>query len=224
MFIISVILEYLKDPKVVMQIANDVIEYYKDRTGEKQIKSLETQIGITQKQIEDTTQAFIEAVAMKSEIMKKSCTKKIEELTILIEDLTEQKHQITFENGIQATTKDIVSFVNDFITPQSMESDIEYQKRLYDNLVNAVYVYDDKIVVWFNVKGGKEKITTTKEQTDIALNNKENKTGARTVLTSSAPAVVGGQGWIRTSVALQRQFYRLLVLTTHTPTRMILLL
>ncbi|MCL2755499.1 MAG: recombinase family protein [Firmicutes bacterium] len=194
LFIISVILEYLKDPKKVSRIADSVIEYYKDRTGEKQIKSLETQIGIAHKQIENTTQAFIEAVAMKSDTLKKSCQVKIDELTILINDLTEQKIQITFENGIQATAQDIINFINDYITPQELESDLDFQKRLYDDLVSACYIYDDRIVVWLSIdgNGGGNKITIDKETTDNAINSIGNEKGTLAVLDGLARTLFGG--------------------------------
>ena len=57
-----------------------------------------------------------------------------------------------FERGLQATQKDIIQFVSKFIKPQQeIETDEEYQKRIIDNLVNSVYIYNDKIVVWFNI-------------------------------------------------------------------------
>ena len=36
---------------------------------------------------------------------------------------------------------------------------IEYQKRIIDTFVNAIYLFDDKIVITYNFKGGTETIT-----------------------------------------------------------------
>ena len=34
--------------------------------------------------------------------------------------------------------------------------DVEYQRRIIDTFINAIYLYDDKVVMYFNVKGGKQ--------------------------------------------------------------------
>ena len=36
---------------------------------------------------------------------------------------------------------------------------IEYQKRIIDTFVNAIYLFDGKIVITYNFKGGTETIT-----------------------------------------------------------------
>lgn len=36
---------------------------------------------------------------------------------------------------------------------------IEYQKRIIDTFVNAIYLFDDKLVITYNFKGGTETIT-----------------------------------------------------------------
>ena len=36
--------------------------------------------------------------------------------------------------------------------------DIEYQKQLIDTFINAIYVYDDKLVFTYNFKDGTEAI------------------------------------------------------------------
>ena len=36
--------------------------------------------------------------------------------------------------------------------------DIEYQRQIIDTFINAIYVYDDKLVFTYNFKGGTEAI------------------------------------------------------------------
>ena len=47
--------------------------------------------------------------------------------------------------------------------------DPDFQKRIIDVLVNCVYVYDDKIVIYFNVKDGSQVsyIEMVEETSDI---------------------------------------------------------
>ena len=34
--------------------------------------------------------------------------------------------------------------------------DMEFRKRIIDVFINAIYLYDDKVVIYFNVRGGKQ--------------------------------------------------------------------
>ena len=48
-------------------------------------------------------------------------------------------------------------------------ADPEFQRRIIDVLVNAVYLYDDKVVIYFNVRDGKQiSYTEMKSTVDSA--------------------------------------------------------
>ena len=179
-YILDRVIDYLQDPKRVAYMAERVIAYYHFRTGENEIKSIEARIRNAEQQIEATTAAFIEAVTMRSEALKKSCQTKIDDLTILIEDLQKQQIQLQFEQGMQTTKQDIISFVHGFIRPMVegyAERDEEKEMRFIDGLINSVYVYNEKIVVWFTLdykKAPKIDKETTDEATktpDLAVSS-----------------------------------------------------
>ena len=92
---------------------------------------------------------------------------KIVELNRLLNDLTEQRERLEFEQKLKVTRKDIIDFVHEFTNGEN--HDKEFQKRIIDNLVNAVYVYDDKVIIYFNINGGKEMSFIGKAETDEAL-------------------------------------------------------
>ena len=180
-YILDKTIEYLQDPKRVAYMAERVIAHYHNRTGENEIKSIEARIRNAEQQIEAVTAAFIEAVAMRSDTLKKSCQTKIDDLTILIDDLKNQQIQLQFEQGMQTTKQDIILFVERFVRPMVQDcadSDEEKKLRLIDGLINSVYVYDEKIVVWFTIDSGKKAPLIDKNTTDEAT-----KTPALTVST-----------------------------------------
>ena len=55
------------------------------------------------------------------------------------------------------TKEQIVSWINQFKYGDA--DSIEYQKRIIDTFVNAIFLFDDKIVITYNFKGGTETIT-----------------------------------------------------------------
>lgn len=121
-------MEYLKDPKRVNFIADEVIKYYKNKTSDGEIKSVEKRIADTEKLIVDTTTAFVEVVAMRSEMLKKSCQTKIDEYAVLLEDLKKQQNTLVFEQGLQTTKQDIVAFIQKFLRP-FVTSTVAQRKR-----------------------------------------------------------------------------------------------
>ena len=48
-------------------------------------------------------------------------------------------------------------------------NDKKYQKKIIDNLVYMVYIYDDTIVVYLNMHGGKDIETISLADTDKAI-------------------------------------------------------
>ena len=58
--------------------------------------------------------------------------------------------------------------------------------KIIDNLINAFYLYDDRVVIYFNIKGGKETSFIGKDETDEAIKNIDNN-GACGVQTLTPP-------------------------------------
>ena len=138
----------MSDKKNAEKAANDTIAYYERRTGDDGLKSIETRIAKTQQEIEDLTNAFIEA---RNALLRANIEKKMNEYEILLNDLNGQKSQIKLERGRQITAKDILAFVAQLIKGDPADKD--YQRQIIDNLVFMVYIYDDehiKVVNYFN--------------------------------------------------------------------------
>ena len=77
------------------------------------------------------------------------------------------KAQLILERGQKLTEKDIVAFINMIL--QGDVNDLEFRRRLIDNLVYKVYVSDENTYIYFNIKGGKEIEEITFEDTITAL-------------------------------------------------------
>lgn len=97
------------------------------------------------------------------------------------------------EQGLKITQKDIIEFIAEFIQGDIMDKD--FQKRIIDNLLNAFYLSDDRVVLYFNIKDGKEVIFIDKEDTDSAIEtllNKGNNEGSNFNPTSQPKALMFG--------------------------------
>ena len=77
----------------------------------------------------------------------------MQEIEILIKDLSASKAQIELERGRKITKEKILDFIAEML--KCNPSDKAYQKLLIDNLVYKVFVYDKEIVTYL-IFGNKE--------------------------------------------------------------------
>ena len=131
-------------------VAQDTINYYEKRTGEDSLRSIEARIRHAQNEAEQLTNAFILA---RNDMLRANIERKMQEIEILIKDLSASKAQIELERGKKFTKEKIVDFISEML--KGDPADKEYQKTLIDNLVYKVFVYDDHIITYLTF--GNEK-------------------------------------------------------------------
>ena len=137
----NAVYEFLSRRENAEIVAQDTINYYEQRTGEDSLRSIEARIRHAQDEAEQLTNAFILA---RNDMLRANIEKKMQEIEILIKDLSASKAQIELERGKKFTKEKIVDFIAEMM--QGNPADKEYQKQLIDNLVYKVFVYDDHIV------------------------------------------------------------------------------
>jgi len=143
--VVSNVVDFLSDKENAEYAVDNVINYRDSRLDERNLKSIQAKIANTQKEVEELTDAFVKA---KSNLLQNSIEKKMQEYEILLNDLKYQEAQLELERGYRITKKDLLDFVNEFLAGD--KNDKEYQRKVIDNLVNEVIVYDDNTVVIFN--------------------------------------------------------------------------
>ncbi len=118
----------MSDRKIVEKVAQDTINYHEQRTGDNGMRSIEAQIRHAQDEAEQLTNAFILA---RNDLLRANIERKMQEIEILIKDLTAHKAQIELERGQKITKEKIIDFVAMLI--KGDPNDKEYQKKLIDH-------------------------------------------------------------------------------------------
>ena len=161
--------DFLSDKKNADRAAADTIAYYEQRTGDSGLRSIETRITQAQQEVENLTNAFIEA---KSALLRAGIEKKMQDYETLLADLQAQKSQIELERGRQVTKQQILAFVAELIKGEP--TDKEYQRKIIDNLVFMVYVYDNEIVTYLNFGVDKTIERVRLDETNAAIKGLKN--------------------------------------------------
>ena len=149
LYVVECVRDFLSDKKNVEVATNDVLAYYEKRTDTKALKSVQTKIVNTKKEIEQLTESFVKA---KNKLLQETIEKKMDEYEILLNDLTYQEAQLQLERGYKITKEDITEFVAEIL--KGDPNDKAYQKKVIDNLVSQVFVTDNDTVVYLNIKAG----------------------------------------------------------------------
>ena len=122
-----------------------VAEYQKsyDASG---IKPLEKQIRDADKEIDQLVDALISATA---EAARRRINERIETAEARKQALEADLASLRIASRVQMRQEDIVVWLNQFRTGD--RSDLEYRKKVIELFVNAIYIYDDRIKMFFNV-------------------------------------------------------------------------
>lgn len=161
--------DFLSDKRNADRAAADTIAYYEQRTGDNGLRSIETRITQAQQEVENLTNAFIEA---KSALLRAGIEKKMQDFETLLADLQAQKSQIELERGRQVTKQQILAFVAELIKGEP--TDKEYQRKIIDNLVFMVYVYDNEIITYLNFCVDKTIERVRLDETNAAIESLKN--------------------------------------------------
>ena len=147
----NAVYEFLSRRENAEIVAQDTINYYEQRTCEDSLRSIEARIRHAKDEAEQLTNAFILA---RNDMLRANIERKMQEIEILIKDLSASKAQVELERGKKCTKEKIIDFIAEML--KCDPADKEYQKQLIDNLVYKVFVYDDHIITYLTFGNDKE--------------------------------------------------------------------
>ena len=124
----------------------DVINFYKKRTDEQNLKSIITQITNTKNKVQELTKVFIKA---KNDLIRENIEKQVDKYEKSLNDLELQKAKLELERSFRTTKQDILDYIQ--VLLQGDVNDKEYQKSIIDNLVFQVTISDDNTLVVLNL-------------------------------------------------------------------------
>lgn len=92
----------------------------------------------------------------RKDIIASSTTQRLDELETAKEDLAISIAQAEIQKPV-LTKEQIIFWINRF--KKGDKNSPEYRRRLIDTFVNAIYLFDDRIVLTYNYKDGSQTVT-----------------------------------------------------------------
>ena len=141
---------YVLTPQRMQEIAAAVVAQYDSEFNSGKVKELERQIAKLDRDIDKYTEMLLDA----PKSARPRIYEKIETADMQKADLEIDLSKLRIANKIRYTEAEIVAWLKLFCKGDLF--DMEFRRRIIDTFINAVYLYDDRVIVFYNIRGGKQ--------------------------------------------------------------------
>jgi DNA invertase Pin-like site-specific DNA recombinase len=149
-YVVDQTVEYVLTPERIKKIAAAVVAQYNDEFNDGRIKELERRIEKLDRDCRKIVDMLIDVPASG----RQPLYDKLEMYGAEKNDLEIDLAKLRIANKIRYTEEDIIAWLKQFCRGDLF--DMEFRKRIIDVFINSVYLYDDKIIIYYNVRGGKQ--------------------------------------------------------------------
>lgn len=149
-YVVEQTVEYVLTPERMKQIAIAVVAEYDKEFNDGKVRDLESRIAKLDRDIDKLIDALIET--------PKSAHARINAKIELADqqkgDLEIDLAKMKIANGIRYTEADIIAWLKQFCKGDLFDE--SFRRRIIDTFINCVYLYDDRVVIFYNIRGGKQ--------------------------------------------------------------------
>lgn len=156
----------LLQPQMIEHIVNRLLYAYEHDLTNTKIKEYQKQLNKIER---EQDKCFDMVFNANTEEIKKRANEKSAELTILKQDLLKELKKLELAVGIKHTKQDLVNYLLLFI--DGNYRDKTYQKKMINNFIHSIYIFDDDILVFYNMEENRN-LTYEQVKQHLIDNNK----------------------------------------------------
>lgn len=149
-FIVAQIMEYILAPSQIGRIAEAVVSEYNKEFSDSRVEELEKAVAQIDREMNKLMDALIEA----PKAAYKKIYARMEELDAQKAGYETDVAKLRVAMNLRLTKKKVVAWLKTFRDGDFEDHD--FLCRLVDTFINSVYVYDDRVIVFYNICGGKQ--------------------------------------------------------------------
>lgn len=170
-YVFSETMKYILADGQKEHIADQIIKYLDEDPERSEIDRLERQIA----QIAKKSDALIETLAEAPKAIRGQIMAKIEDYGNQRETVEAELVRLKTAMGLRITKPAIVSWLSDFCSGDV--NDPDHRQRIIDLLVNSIYLYEDSIIVLYNI-GAVQELAIPGESGEIKKAPAEHSPGS----------------------------------------------
>jgi DNA invertase Pin-like site-specific DNA recombinase len=149
-YVVEQTVEYILTPERINDIAERIVAEYQNEFNYTRVKELERKV----KKISGEVDKLVDSILEMPQKAAAKIGERIEVLETQKADIELNIVSLRIASGAKFTKEEIAKWLKSFCRGDNL--DVDFQKRIIDLLVNSIYLYDDKMVIYYNVKNGKQ--------------------------------------------------------------------
>lgn len=149
-FVVEQTLEYVLTPARAAAVAKAVVAEYDKEFDASKAEEYERVV----KRIDRELDNLVDALAEAPKIAHKKIYEKMELLEAQKIDAETDLAQLRIAQEVRITEPEVRAWLREIC--KGDPADPAFRKRIIDIFINAVYLYDDRIIVFYNIRGGKQ--------------------------------------------------------------------
>ncbi len=158
-FVVAQTMEYVLTPSRMKRIAAAVVKEYNKEFSSSSVNEFEKELSRVDREYEKLIDALIDA----PKAAHKRIYERMEQLEAQKAELESEAAKARVAMSLTLTEKEVLSWLHTF--SEGDPSDNDFRSRLISTFINSVYVYEDRIVIFYNIKGlSPSKTSTDKDQ------------------------------------------------------------
>ena len=170
---------YVLNPDRLNQIAESVADLYNSEIDDSKVKSLER----TVQRLNDELNALVDKLIIVPKESAGRITEKMQQLELQRIEAETDLSKLRIQQKIRITKKEVAAWLQTFANSDLFDPDTRI--RIIDTFINSVYIYDDKIIIFYNIREGKQTIGIDQIS---ELDEKIEKAGQSSTLTDNGGA------------------------------------
>ena len=141
---------YVLSPSNMDAIAARVVAIYNSDIDDGKIRALEGQI----QRCKDECNSLVDRLVNAPKSALKPIYDRIEIIEQQRQDMEADLTKLRMQQAIPLTVKEVKAWLSTFSKRDLLET--VTKQEIIDTFVNSVYLYDDKVVIFYNIRGGKQ--------------------------------------------------------------------
>lgn len=141
---------YILDDERIDHIADAVVAVYNSDIDSEKVNALQR----TVQRLNDELDALVDSLATMPATARPRIAEKMQLLEARRIDAETDLSKLRIQQRVQITKKEVTAWLKTFSRGDLM--DPAFRQRIIDTFINSVYLYDNKVVIFFNIREGQQ--------------------------------------------------------------------
>lgn len=150
LYVVDQTLKYVLAPSRIKAIAKAVVAKYDQEFSGSKIEELEKAIRQHNRELDKLVDALVDA----PKVAHKRIYEKMETIEAQKTSLENDLTKLRIASDIRFTETEVQAWLKQFCTGDV--SDPDFRHTIIDAFINSVYIYDDRLVIFYNIKNSKQ--------------------------------------------------------------------